>query len=119
MVLAEKQLRRIAYLSQTVLPHFIDAQFGGTSEAVFDAAQDAVHIMLIAFKLKYGVYDMFQYFRPGNASFFVDMPDEDNRRMRLFGKAQDRGGALPDLGYAARRGFERLRGNGLYGVYYD
>ena len=119
MVLAEKQFRWIAYLPQPVLPHFIDAQLGSAPEAVFDAAQDAVHVVLVTFKLKYGVYDMFQYFRSGNASFFVDMSDEDNCCMRLLGKAQNRGGALSDLGYAARIGFKRLCGNSLYRVYYD
>ena len=109
MVLGEKQFRRVAHLPQSVLPHLVDAQFGSASEAVLDAAQDAVHIMLVAFKLEYGVYDVFQHFGTGNASFLIDVTDKDYRRMRLFGKAQDRGGALPDLGYAARRGFERFR----------
>ena len=119
MVLAEEQFRRIAYLPQSVLSHLIDAQLGSAAETVFDAAQDAVHIMLVAFKLEHGVHNVLQYLRPGNASFLVDMADEDDRRMRFFGEAQDRGGAFPHLGYAAGRGFERLCGDGLYGVYYD
>ena len=97
MVLAEEQFRRIAYLPQSVLSHLIDAQLGSAAETVFDAAQDAVHIMLVAFKLEHGVHNVLQYLRPGNASFLVDMADEDDRRMRFFGEAQDRGGAFPHL----------------------
>ena len=51
MVLAKQQFGRVAHLAQTVLAHFINAQFGGASETVLDAAENAVHIMLVTFKL--------------------------------------------------------------------
>ena len=76
MVLAKQQFGRVAHLAQTVLAHFINAQFGGASETVLDAAENAVHIMLVTFKLQYGVYNMFQYLGAGNASFFIDMADQ-------------------------------------------
>ena len=83
-----------------VLTHFIDAQFSGTSKAVLDAAQDAVHVVLVALELEYGIHDMFQYLGAGYASFLIDMPDKDDRRMRFLGKAQDGGGTFPYLGDA-------------------
>ena len=58
--------------------------------------------MLVAFKLEYGIYDMFQYLRTGYAAFLIDMSDKDNRRMRFLGKAQDGGGTFPHLGDTAR-----------------
>ena len=98
------------------MPHFIDTQFGSASETVLDAAQDTVHVVLVTLELKYRVYDMFQYFRTGYATFLIDMPDEDNRCMRFLGKTQDGGGALPYLGNASRRRFKGFGRNRLYGV---
>ena len=69
-----------------------------TSETVLDAAQDTVHVVLVALELEYGIHDMFQYLGAGYASFLIDMPDEDDRRMRFLGKAQDGGGTFPYLG---------------------
>ena len=116
MVLCQQQFRRIAYLTQTVLPHFVNAQFGSAPETVLDAAQDAVHVMLVAFKLKHRVYDMLQYFRSCNAPFFVDMPDEDDGSARFFGKFQDGRRTLTHLYDAARRRVDVFSGNGLDGV---
>ena len=59
--------------------HFVDSQFSRTTESVLDAAQDAVHVVLVSFELQYGIDDVFQYLRSGDASFLVDMSDEDNR----------------------------------------
>ena len=53
--------------------------------------------MLVALELEYGIHDMFQYLGAGYASFLIDMPDEDDRRMRFLGKAQDGGGTFPYL----------------------
>ena len=86
MVLAKQQFGRVTHLAQTILSHFINAQFGGASETVLDAAENAVHIMLVTFKLQYGVYNMFQYLGAGNASFFIDMADQNDRRICFFGK---------------------------------
>ena len=66
------------------MPHFVNPQFGSASEAVLDAAQDAVHVVLVALELEYGIHDMFQYLGAGYASFLIDMPDEDDRRMRFL-----------------------------------
>ena len=59
---------------------------------------------------------MFQYLGAGYASFLINMPDEDNRRMRFLGKAQDGGGTFPYLGDASRRRFKGFGRNRLYGV---
>ena len=89
-------------MPQSVLPHLVDAQLGRASEAVLDAPQDAVHIMLVAFKLKHGVYNMFQHLGAGYAALLIYMSDEDDRRVGLFGKTKDGGGAFPYLGDASR-----------------
>ena len=52
----------------------------------------------------------------GYASFLINMPDEDNRRMRFLGKAQDGGGTFPYLGNSPRRRFKGFGRNRLYGV---
>ena len=98
------------------MPHFVNTQFGSASEAVLDAAQDAVHVVLVALELEYGIHDMFQYLGAGYASFLIDMPDEDDRRMRFLGKAQDGGGTFPYLGNTPRRRFKGFGRNRLYGV---
>ena len=116
MVLVQQQFGWVAHLAQSVLPHFVNSQFGSASEAVLDAAQDAVHIMLVALELEYGIHDMFQYLGAGYASFLIDMPDKDDRRMRFLGKAQDGGGTFPYLGDAPRRRFKGFGRNCLYGV---
>lgn len=80
------------------MPHFVNTQFGSASEAVLDATQDAVHVVLVTLELEYGIHDMFQYLGAGYASFLIDMPDKDDRRMRFLGKAQDGGGTFPYSG---------------------
>ena len=116
VVLAQQQLGGVAHLPQAVLPHLVDAQFGSASETVLDAPQDAVHVVLVALELEHGVYDVLQHLRSRDASFLIDVPDKDDRRMRLLGEAQDGGGTLAHLCDAARRRFQAFGRNGLYGV---
>ena len=117
MVLAQKEFRRIVHLPQAVLPHFVNAQFGRTSETVLDAAENTVHIVLVTFKLKHGIHDMFQHLGAGYAAFLVDVPYQYDGSVRLFGETQDGGGAFAYLGYASRRRFQRFSRDGLYGIY--
>lgn len=116
VVLAQEQFRRIAHLPQAVLTHLIDAQLGGAAEAVLDAAQDAVQVVLVALELENSVHNVLQHLGARDAAFLVDVADEDDRRMRLLGKAQDAGGTLAHLGDAAGRGLQRFGRDGLYGV---
>ena len=90
-------------MSQAVLTHLVDAQFGGAAEAVLDAAQDAIQVVLVALELEDGVHNVFQHLGARDAAFLVDVADEDDRRMRFLGKAQDAGGTLAHLGDAAGR----------------
>ena len=103
MILGEQQFRRIAYLTQTVLTHLVDAQFGSASETVLYASQYSVHIMLVAFELKYRINDMFQYFWSGDASFLVDMTNQYDRSSGFLGKSQYCCRAFSHLYYASGR----------------
>ena len=116
MILRKQQFRRIAHLSQSVLPHFINTQFRRTSEAVLDTPQDAVHVVLVALELKYRVDNVLQHLRSGNAAFFVDMTDQNNRCSCFFGEFQNRSRTLAHLYDAARRRVDVLRRDGLYRV---
>ena len=116
VILTQQQFGGVAHLAQTVLTHFVDAQFGGAAETVLDTAQNAVHVVLVALELKDGIDDVFQHFGTCDAAFLVDVANQDDCRMRFLGEAQNAGGALAHLGDAARRGFQCFGRNGLYGV---
>ena len=51
--------------------------------------------MLIAFELQYYVDDVFQYFWAGNASFFVDVPNEQDGNTRSFTKFEQNAKHIP------------------------
>ena len=68
--------------------HLVDAQFGGAAKAVFDAAQDAVHIVLVALKLDDSIYDVFQRLGAGERTLLGDVSDEDDRYTAGLGKPQ-------------------------------
>ena len=106
----------VAYFAQSVLHHFVDTQFGGAAKTVFNRAQDAIHIVPVAFELQNRVDDMFQYFGAGNAALLVDVTYEQHRGVRFFGKFQYGCGTFSDLGNASRGRFDVLRRDGLYGV---
>ena len=112
----EEQLRRVAHLAQTIATHLVDTQFGRTSETILDAAQDTVHIVLVALKLQHTVHDMLQYLRSRDATLLVDMSDEDSRNVALLGKLQQRGCTFAYLYDATRRRLRRLGRDRLYRV---
>jgi hypothetical protein len=58
VVLGEQQLRGIAYLTETILLHLINAKFGGASESVLYTPENSVHIVLVTLELDDGIYDM-------------------------------------------------------------
>ena len=97
MILCKKQLRWIAHLSQSSLQHLVDTQFRSTSESVLDAAQDAIHIMLVTLKLDNGIHNMLQYLRSRQGSLLIDMAYQDNRNATGLGKAEKMGCTLTDL----------------------
>ena len=97
MVLRQQQLGRIAHLSQTILSHLVDAQLRRAAETVLDAAQDAIHVMLIALELQHRIDNVLQYLRAGDAAFLVDMADQEDRDTALLGIFQDHSAALTHL----------------------
>jgi hypothetical protein len=115
--LGEEQFGRIVHLPEPVLQHLVDAQFGRAAEAVFYAAQDAVHVVLVAFELEHGVNDMFQHFGSCQRAFLGDMAYEHDGRVALFGVFEQGRGAFAHLGDAAGRTLCGFGGNGLYGVH--
>ena len=72
--------------------------------------------MLVTFKLKNCIYDVLQHFRSCNASFLINMPDQQHRCMRFFRKTKNRRRTLSDLCDASGRRFDTLGRNSLYGV---
>ena len=100
------------------MPHLVNAQFRGAAEAVFLAAKHTIHIVLVALKLQYRVHDMLQHFRTCQRALFVDMPDDEEGDILLFGKLQDACSALAHLAQAADARLHALAANSLYGVYH-
>ena len=117
VILGEQQFRRIAHLPQTVLPHLVDAQLGRAAETVLDAAQDAVHIMLVALELQHGIHDMFQHLGTGQCPLLIDMADQYHGDVALLGEFQQQRGALAHLRDAAGRTVHSLCHDGLYRIY--
>ena len=116
MLLGEQQFGGVAHLSQTVGPHLVDTHLGGAAEAILDATQDAVHIVLVALKLQHGVDDMLQYLRSGQRSLFVDMADQYHGGAARLGKPEQGSRTFAHLGDAACRRLGRLGADGLYRV---
>ena len=116
VVLGQKQLGRVADLAQTLAAHLVDAEFRGAPEAVLDAAEDAVHVMLVALELQHGIDDVLQDFRAGDAALLIDVADEQDGHPVFLGKTEDGGAALANLRDAAGRGLDQLREDCLDGV---
>ena len=72
--------------------------------------------MLVTLELKDSVNDMFKNLRPGNASFLIDMADQEDGRATLFRIFQDGSTTLTYLRYTSGRRFDHLRINRLYRV---
>ena len=85
-MLREEEFRRVVDGAQPVGVHFVNAEFGRRSEAVFDAAEDAIEIMAVAFELQHAVHDVLQHLRSGDASLFCDVADEQNGHPLLLGE---------------------------------
>ena len=116
VVVGEKQFRGILHLTKPLLPHLVDADLRGGSEAVFDAAQDTVEVVLVALKLEHRIDDVLQDLRSGEGPLLVDVADEDHGDATRLGEAEQRRGTLAHLRNAARRTLGLLGGDGLYGV---
>ena len=79
------------------MPHLVDTQFAGAPETVLDAAQDAVEVVLVSFKLQDDIDDVFQHFRSGQGTVLVDVSDEEDGRSSALGIPEQRCGTFPDL----------------------
>ncbi|MPM82701.1 hypothetical protein SDC9_129763 [bioreactor metagenome] len=116
MVPGEQEFRGIVYFTKPRLIHFVNPQFRCAAEAVFDASQNTVHIMLITFELQNGIYNMFQHFGPGDVALFCDVPDKNDGRFGLLCKLEDRRGTFTHLRNTSGRRFHGFVINGLNGV---
>ena len=88
VAVGEEQLRGVAHLTQSVAAHLVDAQLGSASKAILDAAQDAVHVVLVALELQYAVDNVLQYLRSGDATLLVDVADENGGDVTLLGELE-------------------------------
>ena len=116
MVGVEQEFGGVGHLSETRAEHLVDAQFGGRTETVLDGTEDAVHIMLVAFKLEDSIDDVFEHLRTSQRAFLGDVADEDDGRARLLGELEDTGGTFAHLTNAACTRLEVIGGDGLDGV---
>ena len=66
-------------LLTSVYGHLVDSQLRSTSESVFDASQDAVHVMLVALKQNHRIYDVLQNLWSGKCSLLINMSYQNNR----------------------------------------
>ena len=85
-MLREEEFRRVVDRAQTVGVHFVNTQLGRRAEAVFDAAEDAIEIMAVAFELQHAVHNVLQHLRSGDASLFCDVSDKQNGHPLLLGE---------------------------------
>ena len=116
MVFGKQQLRGIADLTQSRLLHLVDAQLAGASKAVLDAAQNAVHIVLVTLELDNRINDVLQDFRSCQRALLGDVSDEDDGYAARLGKTEQGSGTLTNLGDAAGTALHILGRNGLDGV---
>ena len=57
--------------------------------------------MAVAFKLENCIHHMLEYLRTCDLAVFGNMPDQENRSIALFRKAEQLSGTFPYLGYTA------------------
>ena len=98
------------------MPHLVDAQLAGAAEAVLDAAQDAVEVVLVALELQHGVHNVLQHLRSGQRAFLVYMSDEQDRGAAALGILEQGSRTLANLCERTGRGLHALRLYRLYGV---
>jgi len=81
--------------------HSEKANLVGGAETVFDGPQDAIMVVLIAFKVDDGVDHVFKQFGPGDVAFFSDVADDNDGNKCGFGDLHKDMGDLLDLGRRA------------------
>ena len=74
--------------------------------------------MLVALELQHRIHDMLQHFRTCQRALFVDMPDDEEGDVLLFGELQNPRGALAHLAQTANARLHALAADGLYRVYH-
>ena len=116
MVFGEQQFRGVRHLPQSRLLHFVDAQFRRGAEAVLDASQDAVHIMLVTFKLDDGIHDVLQNLRSCQRALLRDVAYQYDGHTARLGEAQQCRGTFANLSNRAGTRLDILGGDGLNGV---
>ena len=115
-VVCQKQFAGVGHLAQSVVAHLVDAQLAGAAEAVLDASQDAVHVVLVSLKLKYGIHDMLQHLGACQRALLIYMADEQDAGSSALGILEQAGCTLPYLRQAAGAALHCLGLYGLYGV---
>ena len=104
----QQDFRRVRHFDQPFAAHFENADLESGSESVFNTAQDAVDVVVVAFELQYHVDDVFEDFRTGDDSVFRDVPDDDDGCVGLLRVFHQQCSTLADLRNAARRRIDRI-----------
>lgn len=103
-------------LGEAGIGHLEDADFGCGAEAVFDAADEAVGVVAVAFKCEDSIDHVFEYAWASQGALLGDMADHDDGGACGFGDGDELGAALADLCDAAWGGVDLIRVEHLDGV---
>ena len=87
----------ILNLHKAVLAHLEYTDLERSTEAVFDARQDAVAVIRVALELEHDIDDVFQNLRAGNRAVLGDVADDEDGRAGRLGVFQERSGTFSDL----------------------
>ena len=93
-----ENLGGILHLPETCAGHLENGYLGRRSEAVLDAAQDAVRVTGVALELQDHVHDVLQDLRSGDGPVLGDVSDKDDGDTALLGHAEQGRGAFAHLG---------------------
>src|SRR5436305_15195926 len=97
LALCQEGGRWIGHLSHAFLLHVEDADLMRRAETVFHAAQEAIGMEAVTFKIEDSVDHMLQDFGTGNVALLGDMPDEKGCNTSTIGKACEPCRRLPHL----------------------
>ena len=116
-MLGNQDFRRILHLTQTVLLHLEDTQFGGGTKTVFDTAHHAITVMLVALKLQHRIHDVFQKLWTRKSAVFGDVTDKEYGASGAFGEVLELGRTLLELRNRTRRRLQQIALHCLNGIH--
>ena len=114
----QHNLRRIGHLAEPFLFHLEYSDLVGGTKPVFDAPEDAVHSVLLAFKIQHSIHHVLQGLRACHHTLFCHMSHDKHGDALFFSKLHKNRSHLPYLADASCRRGHLLAGHGLHGVHH-